>query len=68
VQVPLGREVAIDRPFADARPVGDGPERQVAPIPAVVFVHQVTAGGDDPFPRLRRLLLTRAVVVVAASY
>ncbi len=67
VQVTFGREVAIHRAFAYACAFGDGPKGQVAPTPAVEFVHQLAARGDDALPRLRRLLLTRAVVVAASS-
>jgi len=67
VQVPFGREVAIHRAFPYAGTLGDGTEGQVAPTPAVVFVHQLAACGDDPLPRARRLLQTRTVVVAAPS-
>ena len=65
VQMPFGGEVAVHRPLADARAFGDGPERQVPPVPGVERVHQFAARGDDALPRLRGLLLSRAVVVAA---
>ena len=41
VQVPLGRKVPVHGPLADLGSLGDGPERQVVPVPGGESVDQL---------------------------
>ncbi len=65
VQLALVREVPVDRALVDPRPLGDGPDGQLAPVPPVEAVDQVGPGDEDALARVRGLLAPHGAVVLA---
>ena len=63
VQVPLGREIAVDGALADPGAFGDGAEGQLVPVPGGEPAHQPSARVDDALASGGGGLLTRRAVV-----
>lgn len=65
VQLALVGEVPVDGALADPGALGDGPERQLPPVPGLQGADQRGALRDDPVARLGRALAAQRAVVPA---